>query len=228
VVLLIVAGLVVGSIIFFKPDQFVRSSKSESQPGSPLTNPTQDPTPATESVSKAMCTLNTSQSPDINGVRLGLTPQQVLDLFPTSRDDAELRSAAEKLTALGVSSFALGPEKYGAEKNFAGISRLTFSFLDKRLSSYTAGYSGTQWKHVDEFVKKFSEGRTLPPVEAWEAYSGLDTQLKTLKCDGFEISVFVGGEGGNLNYVQMKDLAAERELKERRAKARKAAEKPTS
>ena len=226
-VLLVVAGLVLGSIMLFKPAQSVRSSKSESRVSYQTPSPIQDPTPATISGSKALCTLTTVQGPDINGVRLGLSNQQVLDLFPGSREDAEVSASAEKSTTLGVSNFALSPEKYGAGKNFVGINRFTFNFLDKRLTSFTVGYSGPQWKSVDEFVKKFSEGKTLPPVEAWEAYVGLDTQLKTLKCDGFEISVFAGGEGGNLNYVQMKDLAAEKELRERRAKARKAAEKPT-
>jgi hypothetical protein len=226
-VLLIVAGLVLGSILIFKPTQTVRNSKSEPQDSSPATVPRQDPTPAAESISKATCTLNTTQSPDINGIRLGSTTQQVLDLFPGSRDDAEARAAAENVTAVGASSFALKPEKYGAEKNFVGIGQFTFSFLDKRLISFTAGYNGPQWKNVDEFIKKFSEEKLLPPLEAWEAYVGLDTQLKTLRCDGFQISLFAGGEGGSLNHVQMKDLAAEKELKDRRAKARRSAEKPT-
>lgn len=227
VVLLIVAALVLGSIVFFNPAQLVRSSKSEPQDSSPAAIQQQGPTPATNPVSKAMCTLNAAQAPDINGVRLGSTTQQVLDLFPGSRDDAEVRPAAENMTTVGATSFALKPEKFGAEKNFVGISQFTFSFLDKRLTSFTAGYNGPKWKDVDEFIKKFSEGRSLPPLEAWEAYVGLDTQLKTLRCDGFEIKVFAGGEDGNLNHIQMKDLTAEKELKDRRAKARKAAEKPT-
>jgi hypothetical protein len=226
-VLLIVAALVLGSIVLFKPAQLVRSSQSEPHGGSPAAIPQRDSTPATNPVSKAMCTLNAAQAPDIKGVRLGSTTQQVLDLFPGSRDDAEVRVAAENVTAVGASSFALRPEKYGAEKDFVGINQFTFRFLDKRLSSFTAGYGGPEWKHVDEFIKKFSEGKTLPPLEAWEAYVGLDTQHKTLRCDGFEISVFAGGEAGSLNHVQMKDLAAEKELKERRAKAKKTAEKPT-
>ena len=226
IVLLIVAGLVLGSIIFFKPAQSVRSSQSP-QGSLPANAPGQDPTPATESTSKPTCTLTAIQAPDVKGVRLGLTTQEVLNLVPGSRDDAEVLAAAENVTAVGASSFALRPEKYGAEKDFVGLNQFTFRFLDKRLSSFTAGYGGPEWKHVDEFIKKFSEGKTLPPLEAWEAYVGLDTQHKTLKCDGFEISVFAGGEGGSLNHVQMKDLAAEKELKERRAKARKAAQTPT-
>jgi len=227
IVLLIVAGLVLASIIIFKPPTSVRSSQNEPQGSTPVTIPRQDPTPATEPTSKPTCTLTTLQGPDIKGVRLGLTTQQVLDLFPGSRDDGEVRVAAENVSAVGASSFALKPEKYGAEKDFVGINQFTFRFLDKRVSSFTAGYGGPEWKHVDEFIKKFSEGKTLPPLEAWEAYVGLDTQHKTLRCDGFEISVFAGGEGGNLNHVEMKDFAAEKELKDRRAKARKAAQKPT-
>lgn len=227
VVLLIVAGLVLGSIVLFKPAPSVSGSKSEPQIGSPPNAPSQDPTPAAESVSKATCTLNTTQSPDINGVRLGLNTQQVMDLFPGSKDDAEVRADAEKPPSLGVSGFAVKPEKYGLEKSFAGTSRFTFNFLDNRLTSFIASYSGPQWKHVDEFVRKFSEGKSLPPVEAWQAYVGLDTQMKTLKCDGFEIIVFAGGAGGNLNYVQMKDVIAEKELRDRQVKARKAAEEAT-
>ena len=225
VVLLVIAGLVLGSSIFLKPHQTVRSSITAPPVESPAL-PRQDP-PAPDSLSKGTCTLNTTQAPDIKGVRLGLTIQEVLNLVQGSQDDPEVRAAAENVSAVGASSFVLRPEKYGAEKNFVGINQFTFRFLDKRLSSFTAGYGGPQWKHVDEFIKKFSEGTTLPPLEAWEAYVGLDTQHKTLRCDGFEISMFVGGEGGSLNHVQMKDLAAEKELKDRRAKARKAAEKPT-
>src|SRR6267142_2813573 len=54
----------------------------------------------------------------------------------------------------------------------------------------------------------------------WEAYVGMDNSLKILKCTDFEIRVFAGGQGGNLNYALMKDLAAEKKLKERRDKAR--------
>ena len=48
----------------------------------------------------------------------------------------------------------------------------------------------------------------------------MDNQLKTLRCKEFEVQAFVGGQGGNLNYVEMKDLMADKELKKRRDKAR--------
>ena len=48
----------------------------------------------------------------------------------------------------------------------------------------------------------------------------MDTQLKILKCTEIEIRVFAGGQGGSLNYVLMRDLVADKKLKERKDKAR--------
>jgi hypothetical protein len=53
----------------------------------------------------------------------------------------------------------------------------------------------------------------------------MDTQLKMLKCAEVEIRAFVGGPGGNLNYVLMNDLVAAKKLKDRKDKAN-AAERP--
>jgi hypothetical protein len=50
--------------------------------------------------------------------------------------------------------------------------------------------------------------------------------MKTLKCTEFEIRAFAGGKGGNLNYVLIKDLVAEKKLKDRRNKAKAKATPP--
>jgi hypothetical protein len=84
-------------------------------------------------------------------------------------------------------------------------------------------YNGPQWPHVDKFVEKLVGEMNLPPSEQWEAYAGQDTQLKTLTCADFLIRANAAGEGGNLNYVSMTDLEAEKKLRERRRKAREQA-----
>jgi hypothetical protein len=63
-------------------------------------------------------------------------------------------------------------------------------------------------------------------VDQWEAYVGMDTQLKTLKCTDFEIKVFAGGKGGNLNYVDIRDLEADKKVEDRRKKAEGKAKPP--
>ena len=89
-----------------------------------------------------------------------------------------------------------------------------------RVSAFTVGFNGPEYPHVDQFVAKFIEGTNLPPVDQWQGYEGMDNQLKMLACKDFEVRVFIGGEGGKLNYVLMRDLEADRKLKERKAKAR--------
>jgi len=156
-----------------------------------------------------------------------MTTEEVLALFPGSKDDAEVRTSLSRPPSqFGVSSFLVRPEKYESKDKFAGVNQITFTLLDGRVSSFSVGYNGPEYSHVDKFVAKFIEGTTLPAADQWEAYVGMDNSLKILKCTDFEIRVFAGGQGGNLNYALMKDLAAEKKLKERRDKARAKAPSP--
>jgi len=150
-----------------------------------------------------------------------MTPEQVLALFPGSNEDPEIRSRlSQPPSEFGVSSFLVRPDKYQSKDKFAGLSQITFTLLDGHVSSFSVGYNGPEYSHVDNFVAKFVEGTNLPATDQWEAYVGMDNQLKMLKCQDFEIRVFAGGPGGNLNYVLMSDLAAAKKLKDRRDKAR--------
>jgi hypothetical protein len=173
---------------------------------------------------KAICSLNAAQVTGIGALRLGMTPEQVLALFPGSGEDPEVRSSLSRpASPLGVSSFTIRPSRYQSKEKFAGVRQILFNLLDGRVSTFTLSYDGPEWSHVDKFVAKVIEGTNLPPAEEWEAYPGMETQLKFLTCEDFEIRVFAGGQGGNLNYVLMNDLVAARTLKERRDKARQKA-----
>jgi hypothetical protein len=150
-----------------------------------------------------------------------MTPDEVLALFPGSREDPEVRSSlSAPPNKFGGASLLVRPEKYESRDKFAGISQITFTLLDGHVADFSVGYNGPEYPHVDKFVAKFIEGTNLPAADQWEAYVGMDTQMKTLRCTDFEIRVFAGGQGGNLNYVLVKDLEAEKRLKDRRDKAR--------
>ena len=173
--------------------------------------------------SKAFCDLTIAQV-QVDGLRLGMTPEQVMALFPGSSEDAEVRSSLSRpASKFGVSSFIIRPDKYKSKAKFAGINQIAFTLLDGRVSTFSVGYNGPEWPHVDKFVAKFVEGTNLPAADAWEANVGMDSQLKTLKCRDFEIRIFAGGQGGNLNNVSLVDLVAGQKLKERRAKAKEKA-----
>jgi len=204
------------------------ASKSASSPAHVPANQPASPTPAPVTTSSVheptACTLKLSEAPAINRLKLGMTEAEVFAVFPGSKDDAELRSALSKPRGpLGNSSFLLTPSKYESPADYKDVSRVTFSMLDGRVSSFTINYNGPEWAHVDKFVEKFVEGKDLPAAEQWEPYAGMENQMKTLTCTDFSIRVFNGGEGGNQNYVLVQDLEADKKLKERRRKARESA-----
>lgn len=169
------------------------------------------------------CTLTMAQAPSVGGLKLGMTMEQMLALFPGSREDGEIRTILSRpANAFGVININIRPERYASKAKFAGISQINIALLDGRISNFYVGYNEAEWNHVDEFVTKFARGTSLPAPHAWEAYVGMDNQLKTLKCKNFEISIFAGGKATKVNYVKMHDIEALKKLKERRTKAREA------
>jgi hypothetical protein len=211
----------------------IACSSYKSAGSQPLTNGNAQaqPSAATNSTSttnatvqeKTPCTLTLAGSPDINGLRLGMTADEVLALFPGSTDDTEVKADLTRPPSpLGASQLSIKPAKYESKAKFAGVNQVTLSLLDGRVSTLNVSYEGPEYSHVDKFVDKFVEGKNLPAVSQWEAYVGMDNQLKTLKCSEVEIRVFAGGQSGNLNYALIKDLLAEKKLKDRREKARAA------
>ena len=174
---------------------------------------------------KTVYPLTLAQSPTINGLRLGMTPEQVLALFPGSKTDKDVqRDLNSPPSRFGVSSFMIKPAKYSTKTKFDRVTQIIFTLFDGRVSTIYVGYDSPVWEHVDEFVTDFSKGRNLPAADEWEAYVGMDTQLKTLNCKEFEVSLFAGGKNVQINYAQVRDLLALQKYKERRAKAKAEAE----
>jgi hypothetical protein len=223
---LVLVGL--SSIIVVAVSIAFSASKSAGAPPQ-LTNTqttSQAPTPvATSSEQERVpCSLKTSEAPVINRLKLGLSLNEILAAFPGSKEDPEVRSALSAPHGpFGNFTFLITPSKYGSTADFKDVSRVTFTMLDEHLSSFTISYNGPQWPDVDKFVEKFVADKDLPPVEQWDKYVGMETQMKTLTCNGFSVQIFAGGEGGNLNYVLVQDLDANKKLKERRKKAREEA-----
>jgi len=216
-----VAFVLIGISIACVPNKSALSSSANSN--APINQPSEQPANSTEQ-SSSNCSLTMAAAPVLNGLKLGMTPDEVLALFPGSKDDAEVKSILSRPpTQFGGSELLIRPAKFESKEKFAGINHITFSLLDGRVSNFTIGYNGPAYTHVDQFVTKFVAGTNLPPAAQWQADVGMDTQMKTLTCKDFEVRVFAGGEGGNLNYVLLRDLEADKKLKDRRKKARESA-----
>ena len=187
-------------------------------PGVSQQQPASSPTPVKE---KVPCTLTLAGAPDLNGLRLGMTPKEVLAVFPGSSEDPQLKSSiARPPSKFGDSGFVIKPNNYGANEKFADATLVSIITFDGRVSTVTVNYNGPEFSHVDKFVEKIAQKYQLPTVESWDPYPGLDDTLKVLKCSDFEVRAFIGGKGGTLNYIELRDLIAAKNRNERRAKAK--------
>ena len=136
----------------------------------------------------------------------------IILIYPGTKDDPEVKSIMPRpASPLGISDFVIHIDKLHKEK-FAGVDHIAFSLLDGRVSSINIGYGGPSYSDVDQFVSKFVEGTRLPPFGQW--HRGMDN-LKIIDCKDFEVCIFAGGKGGILNYVLLKNLEADKQLKAR-------------
>ena len=181
--------------------------------------------PAPQLVSN--CGLSMPAAPSIDGLKLRMTAPEILALFPKSDQDAQIAARLAKAPGKhGQQGFLIRLADYPPKNKTADVTRVDVEFLDGKAYVYNFGFNGPQYQHVDDFVTKFIQGTSLPTADQWQAYPGMDNQMKVLTCQDFEVRVFAGGEGGNLNYVLLTDLEADKTLKDRIKKA-KAQAKPS-
>ena len=131
------------------------------------------------------CKLKLSQAPAIRGVHLGMTVNELLEVFPGADKDESLRKRSQ--ARFGVIHANIEPAKYGSKEKFVGVSSVGFSFLDGELISFNVVYDGPEFETSDQFVSKVVETLNLPGVEFWKDYG---TSAK-MTCDGFEMRVQV-------------------------------------
>lgn len=156
-----------------------------------------------------------------------MTPTEVLALFPGTQSDPEVQARlAKPPNQFGESELQIRPAKYQSNDQPLDVGQVGLIFVDGRVARVRIGFNGPQYSDVDQFVSKVIADSNLPQIIDWQPYVGMENSLKTLKCSEFEVSVFAGGKGGNLNYLEMHDLVAEKKVDDRRAKA-EAQQNPT-
>src|SRR5918911_1192618 len=88
------------------------------------------------------CTMTLAQAPVVNGLRLGMTRDEVLALFPGIRTDKEMTAElAQPASPLGLSGLLIRPERYSSKAKFAGVSQITLQMIDGRVSDLHVGYN---------------------------------------------------------------------------------------
>ena len=180
-----------------------------------LALPTFSQTPGS-SAAKSVCSLTREQGPEIRGVRLGMSMEQLKNLFP--QEEARRRI----VDAINVSK---QDENYGGgrvdipidrtDATWKGVNYLSIRFVDERVTSISISYVGPEWNSVDQFVAKLSAGFRLPG-SAWEIREGTYAQMK---CGGFKVDAFAP-RGSTESSVHVVDIAAPQVVEERREAAK--------
>jgi outer membrane protein TolC len=149
--------------------------------------------------SQPKCALSISESPEVGGLRLGMSVEQAQSLFPSLK----VSTADES----GVASTTLhdGELNYRAESKsyFEGVETVALEFTDGRLSFIRVTYPATnRWGSTDEFLSVIAEKLNLKGTWKhfydWENKSIRDIKDlrdQALECNGFRIVTGIGVEG---------------------------------
>jgi len=144
------------------------------------------------------CSLKVAQSPAVRGIKLGMKMDEVLALFPGSRENEYIKNTITgnpEFPNFGVISFGIAPFQYPNKERYLGIDQFGFVFVDGRLVQYSVEYGRASWPRMDEFIEKITAAFQLPPARNWTS----DNQARrNLICNGFHVQAFTRDYRGAL------------------------------
>lgn len=89
------------------------------------------------------------QAPEIRGVRLGMSTEQLLTLFPEETNRQRITQAvkdSKRVDSYGVARFTLQPDTAAANPKMAGVNYIAVDVIDERVTSFHIEYAGIEWK----------------------------------------------------------------------------------
>jgi hypothetical protein len=164
------------------------------------------------------CNLPLTQAPTIRGLRLGMTVEELIELFPGANPN-ELKGKAEQAKgepALGYLNFDFPGSQH--KDRLEGQS-LYINLFDGKVTSFRISYSFTNHSRTgqifssEQFLDKLIGVFDLPAKEYWQQSSG----NINLQCRGFRVNGYVGSNLGVSVFDTSK--APEEKTKQRRDEA---------
>lgn len=160
------------------------------------------------------CNLTEATAPKVRGLRLGMSIQQFLGLFPGITKRKDLKDTIEKAksaTSDEVVTLGFDPVADGDAQSFAGIESVSATVYKGRVMDFSAQYGGATWRTVDEWVTKLSESFSLPRAQDW-VLGPNEAPNKVLNCDGIQIEAAI--QGGSAS-IRVRNAIYLRESEER-------------
>jgi hypothetical protein len=162
------------------------------------------------------CHLTPAQFPTVRGLRLGMTPDQVLNLLPPDPDKGDLARQAHSPNTYDVTSLEYVPNKHGNPPEFMGVARIFMFFYRGQLADFGVDYTpphegGVVWRDLNEFVTKVAGALQLPGPDAWVIGKQGD---RVLKCEGLQVQASVGVIRISVDPTWVDDVDARRKADE--------------
>jgi len=154
------------------------------------------------------CNLTEATAPTVRGLRLGMSTQQLLALFPGSSKRKEMKEAVEKAKAATGNEAAylvFDPATEGDAKQFGGVESVSAGVNKGRVIDFSIQYGGATWRDVDEWVAKLSESLKLQGAGDWTVGPS-ENPNKVLRCEGIEIEAAIQGGGSSIRIRNMEDV----------------------
>src|ERR1051325_4085554 len=104
--------------------------------GNAKPSPSSEPKISSSAEQSSTCSLTKAAAPVVEGLKLGITPDEILAILPGSKDDPEVKAGVAKpRSPLGVSDFVVRADKLQPKEKFANINHFIFTLLDGRVST---------------------------------------------------------------------------------------------
>ena len=174
------------------------------------------------------CPATEADSPSVRGIRLGMTVDQVLALFPAGIKRKEVKDAVEKAKAAKSSEtvyISFNPATDSGDQQFAEVGAVSVGTHKGRVVDLGVQYVGPAWNSIDEWIGKLSEAFNLPSARDWVAGPD-ETPNKVLKCGGIEIEGEIQGGGGSIRIRNTEYLKGMEEHTNAQEEKKKRAFKP--
>lgn len=145
------------------------------------------------------CSLTEATSPKIRGLRLGMTTQELLALFPGSTNRKDIKDALEKSRASTDEAVYLtfDPAADSGKSEFADVGSVSAGLHKGKVMDLAVQYVSPPWGTIDEWVAKVSESFQLPGAQSWKAGPN-ETPNRVLRCVGIDIEAAIQGGGGSV------------------------------
>lgn len=158
------------------------------------------------------CRLSRESLTSLYGIRLGMSPEEVVSLFPANARNATVDRALElsqsrnpvtQIVMMINADRVNNPDQVDVKEFF-------FRFRNKGLYSLHVDYLSPQWKDVNEFIDQRGHILNLSAASSWEPVEGNARSSKYLICDGIEVRFYAAPRGSsNNNYISLTDTTVE-------------------